>query len=103
LTLVPEPGLDAEARSAETRQARRAQPTRMSVGSGDFEYSREGRRINVYLIPSSARPASYGGPALRSFSEGGLYSPRVTDTQVDTPVDTWRMHRSRGGTSWSNS
>ncbi len=24
--------------------------TRMSVGSGDFKYSREGRRINVYLI-----------------------------------------------------
>jgi hypothetical protein len=34
--------------------------------------------------PSSARQASYGGPALRSFSEGGLYSPRVMDTPVDT-------------------
>ena len=56
----------------------------MSVGSGDFKMKRKGRRINVYLIPSYARQASYGGPALRSFSEGGLYSPRIMDTQVDT-------------------
>jgi len=42
--MVPEPGLDAEARSAETRQARRAQPTRMSVGSGDFEPNQKARR-----------------------------------------------------------
>jgi len=51
---------------------------------GDFKYFGKGRRINVYVIPSSARRASYGGPALRSFSEGGLYSPRITDTQLDT-------------------
>ena len=59
--------------------------TRMSVGWGILSRSERGRRINAYLIPSSARQASYGGPALRSFSEGGLYSPRV----MDTPVDTW--------------
>jgi hypothetical protein len=32
----------------------------------------EGRRIKLYLIPSSALEASYGGPGLHSFSEGGL-------------------------------
>ena len=44
----------------------------MSVGSGDFKTKRTGRRINVYLIPSFARQASYGGLALHSFSDGGL-------------------------------
>ena len=86
--MVPEPGVAvAVINATEGRQPtlrRVAVQTRMSVGSGDFKPKRKGRRINVYLIPSYARQASYGGPALRSFSEGGLYSPRIMDTQVDT-------------------
>ena len=48
--MVPETGLDAEARSAETQRARRAKQTCTPLREEDFKYSREGRRINVYLI-----------------------------------------------------
>jgi hypothetical protein len=50
--LVPEPRLDAEVRSTETREHAEgaAKLTRTSVSSGNFKYSRKGRRIKLYLI-----------------------------------------------------
>ena len=60
--LVPEPRLDAEARSAETQQARRTQHTPATLRSRNFKYPGERRRITVYLI---RRPVPYTRSALQ--------------------------------------